>query len=923
MKEIKKIYYYSGTHWDREWYKSFQGFRCMLVKTTDKIIGTLEGDSAFTSFTFDGQTIVLDDYCAVRPENRGRLMKLIEDGRIHVGPWYVMPDEFLCSGESLIRNLQIGHQIASEYGAASAMKYGYVCDIFGHTGQLPQILAGFGIRGALLGRGTNAKDTPAHFLWESPDGSACITFKVPEEFGYGTFWLDVWEPYNSGRDPEWSNLVSRACRYIDGERERSPLPYVVLMDSMDHTDIQPLSPRLAAELSRAYGCPVVFESLENLAADLESVRDTLPVKRGELNATTQRDVQHSMLIPYTLSSRYDIKKENDICQTLMEKWVSAMQLFSAIGNMQYADQPAGVAGSIPSESAEAVPMSYIDIAYRYLIANHAHDSICGCSVDEVHRDMHYRFRQTRAIAEEIIFDAATSAAHMDCHDMLLQPAGSDDSLIRLDIWNPLAFARTGEVSAEIFFGSGYPRQYYEQSPAQKINSFIIHDAAGNEIPYVLLDIQNGKYVRTHGSDYRTQRDVYTVSFPASLVPFGRTSFFVEPSGAPSRYLSAMSLSGHQADNEWIGISVNDNGTINIRNKITGCEYRDLLSYIDDAEIGDGWFHVGPVHDRAVSSRGFPAGIEKIADGPSRVTFRITKYMQIPRQIADDGIRISRSSEESALRIVTEITLTSSSDYIDVTTKVENNAQDHRLRLVLPTGIGSGSYYADQAFGVTERRTGMDPSTSSWKEYEKREKAFAGMVWKRDAEGTGLLFISRYGLHEAAAYEDESGTMMITLFRAFSRTFLTNGEKDGQLQGQLEFSYRICPLMPEDTFADMLRLRDDLQTGVYCCSYPVDAGSGPGSSPISAPADPIVALHGNSLVLSLLKSPMDPEVKGFVARVFNASDAAVAAGISVAVPISGCAETDMLEAIKEIVPHTGGIIRLDFRPYEIKTLLFKF
>lgn len=527
------------------------------------------------------------------------------------------------------------------------------------------------------------------------------------------------------------------------------------MDSMDHTGIQPLAPRLASELSTIYSCPVVFESLENLVADLENMRRLLPVKKGELSITTQKDVQHSMLIPYTLSSRYDIKKENDICQTLMEKWVLAMQFFSVTGN--------------------PVPLSYVDIAYRYLLANHAHDSICGCSVDEVHRDMHYRFRQTMAIADEIIFDAAASAVSDDAHNTAGHQADPRGPVICLDIWNPLSFVRTGEVFADICFETGYPCQYFEQSPAQKINSFTIHDVEGNEIPYVLRDIQIGKYVKVLGSDYRVQRDVYSVSFLASLVPFGRTSFFVEPSVQPSRYLSSMSLGGHQADNEWIGIHINDNGTVTLRNKKTGCEYRDLLSYLDDAEIGDGWFHVSPVHDRSVSSRGFPAGIEKISDGPSCVTFRITKYMQVPGQITDDGLRISRSSEESSLRIVTEITLTSSSRFIDVITKVYNFTQDHRLRLVLPTGIGSSRYFADQAFGMTERYTGLDKSTSSWKEYEKREKAFESMVWKRDAEGSGLLLISRYGLHEAAAYEDESGSLMITLFRAFSKTFLTNGE----------------------------------------------------------------------------------------------------------------------------------------------------
>jgi alpha-mannosidase len=293
-------------------------------------------------------------------------------------------------------------------------------------------------------------------------------------------------------------------------------------------------------------------------------------------------------------------------------------------------------------------------------------------------------------------------------------------------------------------------------------------------------------------------------------------------------------------------------------------------------------------------------------------------MQVPQHIADDGIRISRSSAESVLRIVTEITLTSSSKFIDIKTIVYNNVQDHRLRLVIPTGIGGGSYFADQAFGMTERRTGMDKSTASWKEYEKREKPFDGMVWKRDADGCGLLFISRYGLHEAAAYEDDSGTMMITLFRAFSKTFLTNGEKDGQLQGELEFSYRLCPLVPEDTFADMLRLKDDLRTGVYSYSYPISSRR----TPAEAAPPPLVVLHGKSLVLSVLKAPTDPAESGFVIRVLNASSEPVTADISSPLPYRECIETSLLEEPKCALIRSGGTVSAAFRPFEFKTLLFR-
>lgn len=121
---------------------------------------------------------------------------------------------------------------------------------------------------------------------------------------------------------------------------------------------------------------------------------------------------------------------------------------------------------------------------------------------------------------------------------------------------------------------------------------------------------------------------------------------------------------------------------------------------------------------------------------------------------------------------------------------------------------------------------------------------------------------------------------------------------------------------------MLRLKDDLQTGVYCLSYPVNGKSSLGISLFNDPAKPLMTLHDKSLVLSVLKSPLNPDESGFVARVFNASDEAVAADISVAVPISGCVETNLLEETKETIQNTSGIIRLDFRPYEIKTLLFR-
>lgn len=106
MKGEKELYVISHTHWDREWYEVFQEYRMRLVRMIDRLLDLLETDPAYACFHLDGQTIVLEDYLDIRPQNRDRLTRLIQEGRLLIGPWYVMPDEFLVSGESLVRNLQ-------------------------------------------------------------------------------------------------------------------------------------------------------------------------------------------------------------------------------------------------------------------------------------------------------------------------------------------------------------------------------------------------------------------------------------------------------------------------------------------------------------------------------------------------------------------------------------------------------------------------------------------------------------------------------------------------------------------------------------------------------------------------------------------------------------------------------------------------
>lgn len=151
MSTKRTAHIISHTHWDREWYLPYEKHHVRLVKLVDTLLDKMDQDANYRSFFLDGQTIILEDYLQVRPDQKDRLTKFIQDGRILIGPWYILQDAFLTSGEANVRNMQIGHQDAKKYGDVS--KIGYFPDTFGLVGQTPQLMQQSGITNALFGRG--------------------------------------------------------------------------------------------------------------------------------------------------------------------------------------------------------------------------------------------------------------------------------------------------------------------------------------------------------------------------------------------------------------------------------------------------------------------------------------------------------------------------------------------------------------------------------------------------------------------------------------------------------------------------------------------------------------------------------------------------------------------------------------------------
>lgn len=887
MNKKLDIFYFSGTHWDREWYQPFQGFRYRLVKMIDGLIKTFESDPEYGVFHLDGQTIVLDDYMEIEPKNRRKIEKLIEEGRLVVGPWYVMPDEFLISGESLIRNLMIGHKKAKEWGA-EAWKYGYVCDIFGHIAQMPQIFNGFSIKYALLGRGTTDSD-PKYFRWKAPNGSECLTYKLNDHFGYGDFKHLVYE--NAGSFSEDGELIAERIKdYIEQELSESDVPIAIIMDGDDHSEVAPDTTKYIKKIRELYpDAEVHHVNLCEQGKLLEKWHDVLPVKEGELNLTAENWHPYLHLITDTLSSYYTIKRENDICQSLLEKQIEPLIFISAYDKIE-------------------LKKEFADLAYRYLIKNHPHDSICGCSIDAVHKDMEYRFSQVRELCSALITDyvykmnkARGEEGEKDCEGILT-------------LYNPLPFEADRTVNLELDFKTDYPARYQEPFGYEEINSFRIYDCEGNEIPYQVTGIRRG-YLRRYYNNLCSDRDIHNVTLRLKAPACGRAEYKIVPSKTPVRYMKAMKSGETYAENDFIKMEILGNGSLEIYDKKTKRTYTQLGNLVDGGEIGDGWYHAGPVADRKVCTNGGSCTIEKIECGPSRCEFRVVRNLEVPKEIIEDKFGKRRSDETVRLQFVMYAGLSEESRSVDIRLSFDNTAKDHRLKFLIPTGI-CGDYFAGQAFYCCGRKSGIDYSTQNWCETERFEKAMNGIVGKRDVGGEGIAFVSAQGLHECAAYDDENGTLDVTLLRSFRKTVLTNGETNCQLNKRLEYKFLLTVLDETVKYSDLLKLQDYMACEpIYSTVFVKDKAEL--SEPVSR-----LAVEGENVAVSIIKRAEGGSENDVVIRVFNASAQETGGVIKTFGAISEAAEVNLNEEEINRIAFDEKNVEFCLKPWEIKSIKLK-
>lgn len=427
------------THWDREWYQTFQGFRHRLVKLVDHLLHVLDTDPKFKVFNLDGQTVVLEDYLEIRPENRAKLKRYIQHGRIMVGPWYILPDEFLVSGESFARNLIFGFRVARQFGRP--MMAGYLPDQFGHTAAIPKIVKGAGMDSAIIWRGVGPDVKHTEFAWRGDDGTTITGFYMPHGYG-NAMYLPLEEEKLAGK--------------LDGEA-RSLIPMartnrLLIMNGIDHQEPQE---GLPAALERVKGRLKQSYEIVSLEKHVREVRKQaslgkLKVHRGEFR---RQDRAH--LLPGVLSTRVNLKQRSDQLEV---------------------DLPAKAEPlcSLASLEGAAYPESYLNLAWRELLRNHPHDSICGCSIDEVHREMETRFQTSEDIVRDVIGDAT---------GFLMDRIRGPVSEPRIVVFNPGGGRRTEFVRARA--GDGKAVDFVARDiPAYGYRTYRLSEVAGREGPAV-------------------------------------------------------------------------------------------------------------------------------------------------------------------------------------------------------------------------------------------------------------------------------------------------------------------------------------------------------------------------------------------------------------------------------------------------------
>jgi mannosylglycerate hydrolase len=678
------------THWDREWYSAAQTFRLRLVDLLDELLPDLERNPAYAHFMLDGQMAVIDDYLEVRPGEADRIRRLAANGRLGIGPWYILMDEFLVSGETIVRDLQMGLDRASSFGGA--MEVGYLPDMFGHVAQMPQLLRGFGFEHAAVWRGVPSAVDRSAFWWESPDGSTVRAEYMPDGYGNG-----------SGTPDDAKEFLARVQGFVDtwGELLTGP---ILWMNGTDHEVPQRWLGRVVAE---ANDLQDDFRFVVGSLADYlhHAPTDHLPRWTGELRSGARAN-----LLMGVASNRIDVKQ----AAAAAERWIERLA------------EPAAALW----QPADRWPDALLDVAWRNIVLNSAHDSSCACSIDEVCDAVNVRYAEARQLGEGLT-------------ERAVQSLGARIGTPGVLVANTTAHRRPGVVATTLPGHDPVPgTQQLRRSGGRKVADPVSLPSAAEltrmmlawerQLTHVeLTEVDGMLHICPLAGTGRAQPGALVLTVDEAVEELKQRAGALE--GAERDALQACMVSDvpeYQKVLAWVGEvpgfgwtvlepgalppdpvtgETLSDGSVRLANGITEVVVDASTGtftvdgtpgfgrLVDDGDVGDTYNWCPPHEDRVVDTPG-EVRVTMVESGPLRATVTVERTYRWPRS----GSVASRGSDEAEVVVTTSVQLTAGSPLVDVGIDFVNPSDDHRLRAWLPLPTRTDHSEAECAFATVRR-----------------------------------------------------------------------------------------------------------------------------------------------------------------------------------------------------------------------------
>ena len=745
-KKKKTIHIISHSHLDREWYMPFERHRYHLIELVNAIMKQAENDPKFKSFHLDGQMIPIFDYLEVKEQERERLLNHLKKGTIQAGPWYILQDAFLTSGEANIRNLQLGLHYAKELGIEPVM-IGYFPDTFGNCSQLPQILKKFNIDCAAFGRGLNEVGfnntiveqkgiNQSELIWASPDGS-----EVAAIFFANWYCNSCDIPFDS------DDAIVEFFKGVIAKAEKfSKIDDLLALNGCDHTPLRRNIGSIIELLNkRLPEYNFVHSNFKDYIKVVLANKDKFKNRHVEGEIVGQYTTGYNLLIN-TASTRVDLKQLNYKCQNRLEKETEPIAALSYLYTGIHDD-------------------SELLYAWKKLIENHPHDSVCSCSVDEVNREVEGRYKKAHQMATMI----------------------RDEALYRIveSMDNPTEYEGLFVINKHPYINSNHAFATIAYPVRENVKDIEIVDSKGNKVPFnykkrgndFIYNIPKESFREVHLSSV-FDIEILTNNIP----PLGWESYFIKP--VDKKREIKFDRRSNILENDFIKMTINSDGTYNILDKEKNITLNNLGYFEYTPDIGDEYNYRPDSDNIKIYSKGLRAKIKKVESSPVKDEVKILITMKVPGNA--NNKKVTRKYER--LEIVSSITLYKNLRYPKIKTKILNNIKDYRLRVIFEHGISDTPYvYSEGQFDLIKRNIEQWPG---WVNPSTTNRFDNFVMLKNDKVG---FICSAKGLYEYEVIrQTPNKDLALTLIRCVAEMgdwgfFPT---PDSQLQKNIEVEYTL-------------------------------------------------------------------------------------------------------------------------------------